>query len=249
MDYLSVDESHDSCFNSHAHSKAGVHVLMIEDGLKAGQQKHHWGVEITLPQRSVCVFHKAQQQTRKQTEEEMNALYEEMCWSLKAAVVKLKVYCRVFLWIGRSMFAWINVFLSVNQTLKNWRWMFPQFWLHTWSQYNRCTGFSWRPPLTDRTSHLTGCVPPVNHNPACVPLYPPRNQHVYSGRSAVVISHPPKPNSDVKPKLPVCGYKQRDLCLARLTRAPAARLPVFIPRYGEACFSLLKNICVYLNFA
>lgn len=59
MAHLSVDQTHDSCFNPHAHSKAGVCVLVVEDGLQAGQEEHKRGVEIALPQRCVLILHKA----------------------------------------------------------------------------------------------------------------------------------------------------------------------------------------------
>lgn len=59
MAYLSVDQAHDSCFNPHPHSKAGVCVLVVEDRLHAGQEEHKRGIEIALPQRSVLILHKA----------------------------------------------------------------------------------------------------------------------------------------------------------------------------------------------
>lgn len=59
MAYLSVDQTHDSCFNPHAHSKAGVCVLVVEDRLQAGQEEHKRGIEIALPQWSVLILHKA----------------------------------------------------------------------------------------------------------------------------------------------------------------------------------------------
>lgn len=59
MAHLSVDQTHDRCFNPHAHSKAGVCVLMVEDGLQAGQEEHKRGIKKAFPQRSILILHKA----------------------------------------------------------------------------------------------------------------------------------------------------------------------------------------------
>ena len=48
--YLSVDEAHDGCLHPHADGEARVHVLVVEEGLHAGQQEHEEGEEVALPQ-------------------------------------------------------------------------------------------------------------------------------------------------------------------------------------------------------
>lgn len=61
--YLPVDKAHDGRLDSHAHGEAGVHILVVKEGLQAGEEEHERGVEISFPQRSVLLPHKAQQQT------------------------------------------------------------------------------------------------------------------------------------------------------------------------------------------
>lgn len=63
--YLPVDKAHDGCLDSHAHSEAGVHVLVVKEGLHAGEEEHERGVEISFPQWSILFPHKAQQQTER----------------------------------------------------------------------------------------------------------------------------------------------------------------------------------------
>ena len=60
--HLPVDEAHDGGLDAHAHGEAGVHVLVVEERLQAGQQEDERGVEVALPERRLVVPHEAQQQ-------------------------------------------------------------------------------------------------------------------------------------------------------------------------------------------
>ena len=60
--HLPVDEAHDGGLHPHAHGEAGVHVLVVEERLQAGQQEDERGVEVALPERGLVVLHEAQQQ-------------------------------------------------------------------------------------------------------------------------------------------------------------------------------------------
>lgn len=63
--HLPVDQAHDRCLDPHSHSEAGVHVLVVEERLEAGEQEHERGVEVAFPQRSVLVSHESQEKTEK----------------------------------------------------------------------------------------------------------------------------------------------------------------------------------------
>ena len=60
--HLPVHKAHDGGLHPHAHGEAGVHVLVVEERLQAGQQEDECGVEVTLPEGGLVVPHEAQQQ-------------------------------------------------------------------------------------------------------------------------------------------------------------------------------------------
>ena len=60
--YLPVDQAHDSGLHPHSHGEAGVHVLMVEQGLEAGQEEQQEGKHEALPQVAVLVTHEPQEE-------------------------------------------------------------------------------------------------------------------------------------------------------------------------------------------
>lgn len=61
--HLPVNQAHNGRLHPHPHSEASVHVLMVEEGLEAGQQEHESGIEVAFPQRSILVSHEIQKKT------------------------------------------------------------------------------------------------------------------------------------------------------------------------------------------
>lgn len=61
--HLSVNQAHNSCLHPHSHCEASVHVLMVEQRLETGQQKHKSGVEVAFPQWGIFVSHETQKKT------------------------------------------------------------------------------------------------------------------------------------------------------------------------------------------
>ena len=55
--YLPVHQAHHGRFYPHPHSEAAVHVLVVEDGLEAGEHEHQGCIEVALPQGGILIPH------------------------------------------------------------------------------------------------------------------------------------------------------------------------------------------------
>ena len=74
--HLPVNQAHNSRLHPHSHCEAGVHVLMVEERLEAGEQEHQGGVEVAFPHRGIFVSYEIQKETVAEEEQMESGLSE-----------------------------------------------------------------------------------------------------------------------------------------------------------------------------